>query len=499
MIRDTARSIPRRNILRASAPVTKIALTLDSTMPNRSPVLKLFMAVAILAFVTPSVTLGQAYKDAVGYNDLLAEKGGALEDGSGLRVLQPEAPVGGNYMPNVSDSQFTGKTIVNGTPGGSTGSSGHATNVGRSFYGNTNSMTPGITEITGYDANDYLGRVLNFNTGGDPLAQNFDVGNHSYIATGLTDADQTNLLQRFDYVINRDNTLMFVGANNGSGNSQPDLMAPSYNAVTVGRTDGNHSRGATSGYGTPRIKPDIVAPAATTSGATPIVASAGALLRDAGSGSNAAENEVVKALLFAGATKEEFPDWDRTVSRPIDDVFGFGELNILNSYHILEGGEFDGSTSAPSSNSGLFGWDFANFNGTDDLFYDFEITDGLMAAELSAALVWNIEVIDNNPDANVFDASTSLANLDLELFDSTGSFLGSLVDSSLSTDYNLEHIYLTDLAAGTYTFRISGDAAADFGFAWRITTIPEPAGSVVLLIGALALIRRRPARQRRTC
>lgn len=474
-------------------------LTTSRNMPQKIPFSKLVLLSVLVALASPSVTFGQAYKDAVGYNDLLAEKGAALEDGSGLRVLQPEALSGGNYMPNVNDSQFTGKNIVNGTPGGSNGASGHATNVGRSFYGNISSMTPGITEITGYDANDYLGRVLNFDTGGDPLAQNFDVGNHSYIATGLSDAVQTDLLQRFDFVINRDNTLMFVGANNGSGNSQPDLMGASYNAVTVGRTDGNHSRGLTSGYGTPRIKPDIVAPAATTSGATPIVASAGALLRDAGSGTNAAENEVVKALLFAGATKEEFPDWDRTVSRPIDDVFGFGELNILNSYHILEGGEFDGSTSAPTSSSGLLGWDYADFNGTDPLFYDFEIADGLMGAELSAALVWNIDVVDNNPDASVFDASTSLANLDLELFDSTGSFLGSLVDSSLSTDYNLEHIYAMDLAAGTYTFRISGDAATDFGFAWRISTIPEPAGSVVLLIGALALIRRRPVRQRRTC
>ena len=464
----------------------------------RSPSLVSFplILVALTAFfLVPESAPGQAYKDAVGYNDLLAEKGGALEDGTGLRVTQPEALSGGNYMPNVNDSQFAGKTITNGTPGGSNGASSHATGVGRTFYGNVNSMTPGISDITGYNANDYLGRVLGFNSGGDPLAQGFDVGNHSYIGNGLTDAQETDLLQRFDFVINRDNTLMFVGTNNGSGNSQPDLMAPSYNAVTVGRTDGNHARGATSGYGTPRIKPDIVAPASTTSGATPIVASAGALLRDAGAGSNAEQNEVIKAMLFAGATKEEFPTWDRTTTRPIDDVFGFGEVNILNSYHIFEGGEFDGQTSNPTSDSGPMGWDYGMFDGTNPLFYDFEIGPGTHVTELSAALVWNIDVVDNNPDTAIFDATTSLANLDLELYDSTGTFLGSLVDSSLSTDYNLEHIYLNDLAAGNYTFRISGDLATDFGFAWRISTIPEPTGGLLVtgLIGIGLLYRRRSA------
>lgn len=440
--------------------------------------------------VVPNQLFAQAYKDAVGYNELLAEKGGSLEDGTGILVMQAEAPTGaGNYMADSGHAQFTGKTFIDGT-GSSTDGSAHATGVGVNFYGNSSSMTPGITSITGYDANDYIGRILNFG-GGDPLAQGFDIGNHSYIGNGLTPAEVVQLSMRFDYVINRDNTVMVVGANNGSGSTTPDLFAPSYNAITVGLTNGNHSRGLTADYGPGRFKPDIVAPATTTSNATPLVASAAALLRHAGAATNAAQNQVVKSLLFAGATKEEVIDWDRTTTRPIDEVYGFGELNILNSYHILEGGEFAASTSDPATDVGHMGWDFGNFNGSDDLFYDFEILAGREVSQLSAALVWNVDVIDANASAAVFDASIALANLDLELYDSTGTFLGSLVDSSLSTEYNMEHIYLTSLAEGNYTFRITGDSDTDFGFAWRISSVPEPTSGIVLGLGLIGLASRR--------
>jgi hypothetical protein len=454
-----------------------------------------FSAVCVLIVglsILPSVATAQGYKSLIGYDDLVAEKGSALEDGTGIVVVQPEAPTGpatGSrpYMPNDADSQFTGKTITDGT-GRTSDPSSHATTVGRTFYGNSG-MAGGIQSITGYDANDYIDNVLNHASGADPLAQGFDVGNHSYVGTSETTATTIDVGQRFDFVINRDNTVMVVGANNGSSRSTPDLMATSYNAITVGRSDGNHSRGPTKKYGPGRIKPDIVAPASATSYSTPIVGAAAALLREAGAGSNFVQNEVIKSVLFAGATKREFAGWDRTTARPIDDIYGYGELNIFNSYHIFEGGEFDASTSDPASNIGLMGWDYGDFDGTNALFYDFEILAGQSAWEVSASLVWNIEVTDNDSSEAVFDASTTLANLDLELFDSTGA----LVDSSLSTLYNTEHIYLRDLGPGNYTFRVSGDSAVDYGFAWRIGSVPEP-GAVVFLgfgLAGLAIRRRR--------
>ncbi|MFK7766056.1 MAG: S8 family serine peptidase [Mariniblastus sp.] len=470
----------------------------------------LCVLVVIFVFNQASDAHAQAYKTAVGYNDLVAEKGAALEDGTGLSVVLVEAPGSvGNYAPDENNAEFNGsdagstdddKKFIDATNAG-TGTSSHATGVGRFFFGDVTSMTQNIglcddlsmdCPITFYDANDYINNALGHAGGGDPLAQGFSVGNHSYIGNGVEDPVATDILERFDFVINRDNTVMVVGANNGTG-ATPDLLAPSYNAITVGRTDGNHSRGAVSGtYGNGRLRPDIVAPASATSFATPIVSSAAALLRDAAEGTNGIQNEVIKSTLFAGATKSEFGGWDRTTTRPIDEVFGFGELNILNSYHIWEGGENEGSITDPAANISRNGWDYGDFNGTDDLFYDFEIGEFEQVTELSAALVWNIDVVDNDGTEAVFDASTFLANLDLQLFDSTGTFLGTLIDSSLSTEYNTEHIYLKHLTSGNYTFQISGDAATDFGFSWRISTVPEPSSLVVLgLIGVTALSRRR--------
>lgn len=461
-------------------------------MRFQSKLISTCLAVLVMS-ILPSLTFGQGYKTLIGWTDLFAEKGEALEDGTGVVVVQPEAP-GSNadgediYMPNRQDGQFGGKNFTNGT-GGSDDANSHATGVGRKFYG-TSGIAGGISDITGYDANDYIGRILGFSSEGDPLAEGFDVGNHSYIGNGASEADTIDICQRFDFIINRDDTVMVVGANNGSGNSTPDLLAPSYNAITVGLTSGNHSRGPTSKYGPGRIKPDIVAPEGSTSGATPIVGAAAAILKEAGAGTNAARNEVIRSTLFAGATKDEFRSvWDRTAERPIDDVFGVGELNIYNSYHIFEGGEFDGSTSEPTSDVGAMGWDYGNFNGTDALYYNFEVTDE--QTELSAALVWNIDVIDTDDSSEVFDATTSLANLDLELYDSTGSFMGTLLDSSVSTLYNLEHIYDYELAAGNYTFRISGDSAVDFGFSWRLNAVPEPTSAVLLGLGLLGLVARR--------
>lgn len=474
----------------------------------------LLSLIATVALSQSAEVFGQAYKADIGFNELLAERGSALEDGTGLSVAQIEAPNGdGNYGPNQASGQFNGndssssnddKQFIDGS-GAQTGFSGHATSVANFFYGDTLSQTGNIglcddlnqsCPITLYDANDYINNVLGTTSGADPAAQGFAVTNHSYIANGIDDdAVVTDYLQRFDFVANRDNTVHVVGVNNGAGNSTPQLLAPSYNAIAVGVSDGTHSRGEVSGsYGAGRFRPDIVAPASFTSFSTPIVSSAAALLIDAAEGTNGIQNEVIKSTLFAGATKSEFADWDRTTTRPIDDVYGFGELNILNSYNIWEGGEHEGSFTDPTSNVNLNGWDYGDFNGTDDLFYDFEVESHLTIGELSAALVWNIDVVDNDASADVFDATTTLANLDLRLYDSTGTFLGTLIDSSLSTDYNTEHIFLEDLAGGSYTFRISGDIATDFGFSWRITAVPEPSSVIVLGIIGLGVMSRRRRR-----
>ena len=48
---------------------------------------------------------------------------------------------------------------------------------------------------------------------------------------------------------------------------------------------------------------------------------------------------VVQSEADGNGAKQELNPWDRTLTRPIDDIYGAGEVNILNSYHILAAGE----------------------------------------------------------------------------------------------------------------------------------------------------------------
>lgn len=109
---------------------------------------------------------------------------------------------------------------------------------------------------------------------------------------------------------------------------------------------------------------------------------------------------------------------------------------------------------------------------------------------MSAVLSWNMDIVDVD-SGTAFAAERNLADLNLELFDSTGSFLGTLLDASNGSAYNNEHIYFEGLDGGDYTFRISGNSATDFGFSWNISSVPEPSSVALLGLGALAMLARR--------
>lgn len=451
----------------------------------------------------------QGYQSRIGYSQLVEEYGDSLATGIGLSVLMPESVLGGNYMPNTSHPQFLGKTFINGTSPPVTQASSHATNVGLHLYGSQTSIAPGINRIVGASAEDFALRYTGYASGVEPLKQGFHISNHSYIGNISDPAIKTNLLQRFDYIINRDNTIAVVGANNGASNTAPDLWLHSFNAISVGRSDGLHSFGSTTTYGPGRTRPDIVVPMQDTgfnftSYATPVVGASAAILKQTagfdvnGKSLAGGQSQVIRSLLFAGATKEEFPGWNKTSSRPIDNVYGFGELNIRNSYKMLEAGQV-AATKNPnfvSMNMGSMGWDYNQFQGAD-LYYNFEIGPGQELAELSAALVWNVDVFNSSTIPGVFDPDHRLANLELELFQSNGTFLNTLVQGSYSSDYSYEHIYLTDpLVSGKYTFRIRGDIPVHYGFSWRMsfdfTTTPEPSS---LLLFAWSLVLWRPRKR----
>lgn len=457
-------------------------------------ILFLLLAVGLGGLGSPA--LAQQWKTDIDWTKLFSEVGGLLENGAGLAVAMAEAPINANFdfMPDSTWVEFIGKSITNGSNGNNT-PSGHATVMAQTFFGNSVSIAPGVTNITVYEANDWVNNRLGFASGADPVAQPFRVHNNSWIGTGLTSAQTTNISRRVDFVATQNQMTIVGGTNNGAANPLPDILAHSYNAIIVGMTNGAHAAGSTTTYGNPRIRPDIVAPIGSTSEATAIVSSAATLLHHKAGGGLAGRIDTMRAVILAGATKQEFPTWDRTTTRPMDERYGAGELNVYNSYRIIEGGQFAGSVSEPGSSVGLRGWDYRpSITAGSQQYYDFTVANGFQLNELSIALTWNMQITDTNASPLVFAPSELLGNLNLDFYDSTGVFLGNLLDSSLATGGNVEHLYFSSLAAGRYTLRVTSDTTRDYAIAWRssLAAIPEPGSGLVL--GSLALlicVRRR--------
>ena len=455
--------------------------------------LHVIIALTVLSNSFAISVTAQSVQERVGYDELVALVGSGLEDGTGVTSAQVEANSGEAYSASPNNSQLSSTVFFDAT-GRNVGSTGHATSVGTRMYGSL-SMASGLGQavnpINSYEANDFLFGQTNFRfsiqangelrlTGSDPDSFNFDVANHSYIAANVTvtddpannDAAVTDILRRLDYMANENESTMCVGVNNGAANPVPEFLGYMYNAISVGISSGNHSSGTTVNiYGVGRTKPDIVAPENFTSFSTPLVSASAAILHEAAEGTDATRTETIRALLLSGATKDEFAAWDRTTTRPLDEVFGAGELNIHNSYVSLKGGEFNGSTVAPANSVGLNGWDYeSQIVAGNDLFYKFEVAQGTKLDQLSIVLSWNMEILDQSNRRSVFNPAENLGDLNLDFYDSTGSFLGSLIDESKSTVDNVEHIYLQDLPAGTYHLKVSTDTNRDFGLAWRSTS-----------------------------
>lgn len=410
------------------------------------------------------------WKDDVGYTQLVSELG-TVPTGAGVKVSQVEADLSStsdiDYLPDLSNNQFLGKSISDGS-GDNEIASNHATTAGKFFYGNTSSIAPGVTNITGYESNDYLNSVLGYATAVTPEAQNFKVQNHSWIGTASSQAAAVSMLQRLDYTIDSQEMTVLVGLNNGNG-AVPELLGHSYNALAIGLTSNNFSNGLTTFYGSGRSKPSLVAPSGATSWATAMVSSATAMLHESASGTAASRSETMRAILMAGATKSEFANWSHTTSQPLDTTYGAGELNVRNSYYIQAGGEYNGSGGAPATSGPSFGWDYNSGLAAGAIRnYSLVVPAGKYAGELSAVLTWNVEVTDTESNPFIWLPTYTLANLDLELFDSTSGFANTLLASSLSTVDNVEHIYEKNFGPGVYTLRVSGDSERDYALAWRM-------------------------------
>ncbi len=464
----------------------------------RRRLLAVATALVVAGAGTACVAAVEPWQVAVGYDRLVNALGGSVPNGAGVPISIVEA--GSVYFPDPAFPEFAaasdplGQAIqfIDGSGTAGTTFSAHATfNVGQYIFGNTVGLAQAANQVTVYQADHWLTNQLRYNTNQEPIAQPFKVQNHSWVGTFGSSSSDQSALRRLDYLIETGEMTAVVGSNNNGAADlnvgHPNLLAHSYNAIVAGRTDSRHSRGVTNSvYGPGRFRPDIVSSFNLTSTTTAQVSSAATLLRGVVTGTDADRSETIKTMLMAGATKEEFNgfddpgtlavdprNWTHSATQPLDAIFGAGELNVFNSYLMTVGGQHAGSTSEPAAAVTSHGWDYQNRKAdptVGDIYYNFVVPDGSTAQELSIMLAWNVKITDTSPGSN-FTPTESLQNLDLALYDSTTAFLGTVLDQSISTVDNVEHIYQTNLGPGTYTLKVTGAANWDYGLAWRTSTL----------------------------
>ncbi len=461
--------------------------------------LRLALLPATLLTLAPS--LFAAAESDCGFLRLKASLGPAMPTGAGVPVSLVE--VGPAYLPQAGSGTFAGTGNFSGrtftAKSGTAALGSHANRTGHHLFGPITlqsdgwpTMAPGITVVDCYEANAFLEdgflrpTVLN----AAPLTENSRVQSCSWVgsADANTAAGTNDVVRRLDFAIHRDSYLCTVGVNNGFGNRTPELVASAYNVLSVGLTSGNHSTGPTSSFvdGQGRLKPEIVAPFEATSWATPYVGSAGAILRQRAtqlSSVNAARGLCIKAFLLAGATKSEFPGWSKSSTVPLDSIFGAGELEIFNSEAILSGSEQLPNQATPRPAKA---WDYHTLAASTLADYRLSIPPGTIATELSAFLVWNRTVsgvisgglFAPNPDPLVD------FNLALDLLPSDGS-APVTVDQSISSIYNLEHVWKKNLPAGNYRLRVSRGTGTtrDYAIAWRMESAPHVPSPSMNLVG----------------
>lgn len=376
--------------------------------------------------------------------------------GTGVRVAQAEAVYTGTNgwevtpsatgQPTALFSYFSGAgsatTFANavGSP------SGHAAQVGDICYGMLNTASPegvayGVSHVDNYEAGYFYNKIVAFR-----LSIPAKVVNQSFIFAGqnsTVDRDYDNFVAVYG-------TVFVSGVGNAGG---PNSPATAYNSIGVAAYGGTTSVGPTTDG---RSKPDITAPEGATSYSTPIVTGAAAILIEAGNrlGGTAAGKAIdprtVKALLLNGAAKQ--PGWTHTSTAPLDTYQGAGVVNVFNAYQQLVSGTHaftaSDTSQTPPTVSGTFntlsGWDFNSLtssgtaNKVNHYIFDVNASQG-SAFTVTSTLVWNKQ-----------NGKTSINNLDLFLYSSSGA----LVASSVSSVDNVEHLYTSYLAPGRYDLQV---------------------------------------------
>ena len=453
-------------------------------------------ALAASSLLCSAVYAGGVAEDH-GLADLIARLGAGNEPtGAGVEVAQVEASGAAGYAPDTTHVDFAGKSFT--LMSGSSGTSWHATNVGRRIYGTGSyGISPGTDTIYVYSASGWAqSNYLRVGTGSNPASPpgNVSLFNNSWIGSFGSASIDSQAVRRADWSIDTSNVMMLNGVAN-SGDHSP-LMSFGFNCVSVGILSGTHVGGEVpSGYDTSGCQiPLIVASQSTTSDATGVVSAATSLIVEtAETHPNTAGNffatlsETTKAVLLTGG-KHEGP-WTNNpetsgvnrgrTSQPIDNMLGVGTVNVDRSWQVMAGGQHGSSTST----SGLVpapyaGWETSTVTTSQSKYILFDVQS--LAEEVSIVLTWHQTVNSNF-------SGYSIANLNLQLW---GFESGSLVDitgdaglsifsagnvvSESSVD-NVEHLFIKNLASGEYVLEISRTTSGNsraFSVGWLF---PEPA------------------------
>ncbi len=513
---------------------------------------------AVLAVVLLAVPAAAAFRQDSDFDQLSAALGPTAPTGDGVKVAHVEGhsgdridaetglPLDGrfDYAPDPSDGEFQNPAknlhvvVPPSTPGADISS--HATLSSHSIYGNSVSIAPGITDVDVYYAGHWLGDAfLRFASTAPPrvaapgtaLSPSARLGVHPWIDDARNGLVNLELLSRLDWVVHQDNFIQIVGVGNGRQNPPLPLLADAFNAISVGRIEGEHVMGTTNVsstlYQAGRTRPDIVVPGTgSTSHATTSLASAVALLietarrggtalsngivptRDANPGGapnvqtiqHAETAEVIRAVLMASADRQAVSDHDNNghfdsyvanTSNGLNDRYGAGQLAIFSAHQIIAAGEQDSRQRGNLTAIGARGFDYEpSFADGDVATYEFT---AFAPTLFTASLVWHLDVDINkvvwvNGDFNPqLTSAAELHNLDLFLYDQRDD---ALVASSTSATENTEHLHIPDLRPGDYRLEVLPKPGQsfnwDYGLAWQAVVVPEPSGLAVLVVTLLA-------------
>lgn len=455
------------------------------------------LRLAPLCLVLSAAAPAQSIPEDTGWNDLAERLFGAVPTGAGVVVGQVEAAVGSAYAPDPNHPEFVGKQFTLVSPG--LGASGHATTVGRHFFGLQTSLAPGPTDIRAYEAGHWLANGFLRGTGSMPPKNvaPLKIFNHSWIGSPL---GSKTYLRKLDFAIDEQELVVAYGVDNGSGPLTVPLLAQAFNGIAVGRSDGNHAHGTTiaPADGPGRMKPELVAPGSATSFATPLVAGAAALLVETAQSApglqgnpRALRPELLKAVLMAGAEKRA--GWSNgapqsgpqrgSTATPLDPVYGADEIDVNQSHWILTSLEQPGATTPVGLSPSLQrGWSVIPIDEGQSRFWRFTVS--VEKPTVDAVVTWNRLVSSDfggwlQPEVNLrlwrLDANDALVTL---VGDAAASvFAAGNVESRSAVD-NVELVHVEGLVPGEYALEVW--RAQDFTFlswdvalAWSMTC-PEP-------------------------